>query len=665
MPAKAISGSPFPEADILKSTRPSGVGASESRQPGATPGKSHVRANRSGALRFQLALSALLSVPLVALPQTAKKKPAPDVIKLADAAFREGYVARQDGNLELARTKFAEVVRLQPNIAEGHEALGAVLVESGKPLDGALEFEAAETIKPSDDGIETNLALAYYQAGQFSKAIPHFESAVSLSQQAGHAAPVASFYDAYGHALAAAGKPDQAVLQFVAEEAITGPRSDIEDAIGTLDAQRGNWQEAQKRLERAISLDSTNIRAQIHLGLLFLAEKDFVDAVNTLSTAAATNPPNAEALMGYGRALAAAGKDEEAVQQFNAAIQADTNFPGVPLELAMALQRLGRQQEAIPWFQKALEQQPHNPSLLTNLALALTLTGKGKEALDYFKLALAENANDPTVYKDLGVCHIQLSAFDEAIADFQKAMALDLNDPQLHYDLGLAYKFKDRPNDAIAELSRAGQMDPNLQDPPYTLGILYMQLGKLDDAVVELKKAVALRPANGDAWAILGSTLKQDSRLPEAAEALEKAIPLLPGQPGPRVTLAGVLAEQAGDLNTQADAAEAAGDQKKADALRSEMRQLRAQAADYRKEAALLAQGAVSRQRAHFALNAGNQLMLRGQIADAIARYQESVAADSTFADAHTQLAIAYERQGRPVEAAAERAKAAELSKAQ
>ena len=79
----------------------------------------------------------------------------------------------------------------------------------------------------------------------------------------------------------------------------------------------------------------------------------------------------------------------------------------------------------------------------------------------------------------------------------------------------------------------------------------------------------------------------------------------------------------------------------------------------------MLAQGAVSRQRANFALNAGNQLMLRGQIADAIARYQESVAADPTFADAHTQLAIAYERQGRPDEAAAERAKAAELSKAQ
>ena len=92
------------------------------------------------------------------------------------------------------------------------------------------------------------------------------------------------------------------------------------------------------------------------------------------------------------------------------------------------------------------------------------------------------------------------------------------------------------------------------------------------------------------------------------------------------------------------------------------MKQLRGRAADYRRQGAELSRAAVNRQRASFALNAGNQLLLRGQIADAVSRYQESIAADPTFAEPHTQLAIALERQGRAQDAAAERAKAAELA---
>jgi hypothetical protein len=128
------------------------------------------------------------------------------------------------------------------------------------------------------------------------------------------------------------------------------------------------------------------------------------------------------------------------------------------------------------------------------------------------------------------------------------------------------------------------------------------------------------------------------------------------------VNIAGVLAEMAAKLGPEAEAAESAGDQTKAGQLRAQAKEMRSQAADWRKRGAELSQAAVNRQRANFLLNAGNQLLLNGQIADAIGRYQESIAADGTFAEPHSQLALAYDRQGRAQEAAAERAKAAELS---
>jgi tetratricopeptide (TPR) repeat protein len=129
------------------------------------------------------------------------------------------------------------------------------------------------------------------------------------------------------------------------------------------------------------------------------------------------------------------------------------------------------------------------------------------------------------------------------------------------------------------------------------------------------------------------------------------------------VTLAGVLAEEAGDMAAQADAAKTAGDTAKAEELRTQMKELRTKAADYRHEGAELSRAAVSRQRSTFALNAGNQLLLRGQIAEAVSRYQEAIAADGTFAEPHRQMAIALERQGRGQDAAVEREKARELDK--
>ena len=193
-----------------------------------------------------------------------------------------------------------------------------------------------------------------------------------------------------------------------------------------------------------------------------------------------------------------------------------------------------------------------------------------------------------------------------------------------------------------------------------------MQLGKLDEAVVELKKAVALRPDNGDAWAILGSTLKQDSRLREAREALEKAIPLLPGQPGPRVTLAGVLAEQAGTSVLSAEAAEAAGDQQKADQLRGADEGSSQPGGGYRRQEA----ADPGRRRRH---RQKRQLRAQcGQPADAARpdRRRHCALPGVGCGRSHLrrrarQLAIAYERQGRADEAAAERTKAADLGKAQ
>ena len=141
--------------------------------------------NREKLLFCILAASAMLWRGPVVAVLSAQSPPTavPETMREADAAFRAGAAARQSGQLEAARADFAKVVRLAPQIAEGHQALGAVLLELGKPAEAAPEFEAALKLRRNDPGMESGLALALAQSGQSASAIPHFEAAIRLAHQ--------------------------------------------------------------------------------------------------------------------------------------------------------------------------------------------------------------------------------------------------------------------------------------------------------------------------------------------------------------------------------------------------------------------------------------------------------------------------------------------------
>lgn len=547
-------------------------------------------------------------------------------LQRADAAFRAGYAAMQAGKAEEARQDFAETVKLAPQLPEAHVALGAILVQLDRPEEAIPELQKALDLKPGDAGAEEDLARAHAllmreaaskrdMAGMES----HLLSGISLLQQV-------------QASLASSGSDDSQVKAELWE---------MQGELGSVLAGERRWTEAESSFRQALRWSSDPMISSgthMRLGVVLVEEKRYPEALEELNKAVAAVPTDPMAQFQLGRGLAAAGQDEGAVPHFEAAVKLVPEVPGGWLGLAMAQQRLGQQQESIPNFLKAVTQEPHNAEALTNLGLALTETGKAKDAVPYLERALVEVPNDPVAHEDLGVAQLQQSHFDEAIAQFEKARELDEANPQLHYDLGLAYKLKDRMDDAVRELAKAASLDPTLPDPPYTLGILYMQLGKLEDAATQLKAALALRPGNGDGWAILGSVLKQmndPAKRDETEAALRKAIALMPNQPGPHVTLAAVLAEEG-----------------KHD-----------EAAAERKVAAGLSRTAVNRQRATLNTNAGNQLLQRGQIADAVAQYQEAIAADPGYAEAHSQLAIAYAQQGRTDEAAVERAKADALLK--
>src|ERR1700733_14584641 len=98
-----------------------------------------------------------------------------EINNTAQAAYGAGNAAVKNQDWKTAETEFEKVVRLVPQIEEGHSSLGAVLMRLGKLSQAISELEKALALNPRDVAAETNVALAYEETGTNRKAVSAFE----------------------------------------------------------------------------------------------------------------------------------------------------------------------------------------------------------------------------------------------------------------------------------------------------------------------------------------------------------------------------------------------------------------------------------------------------------------------------------------------------------
>ncbi|HKT10526.1 MAG TPA: tetratricopeptide repeat protein [Terriglobia bacterium] len=108
--------------------------------------------------------------------------------------------------------------------------------------------------------------------------------------------------------------------------------------------------------------------------------------------------------------------------------------------IADLLVREGRSNEAIPEFEKAVQDNPSDTGSLANLATAYMEKGKLDEAELDFKRILVTNPDNATAQNGLGLISIQHRDFQGARKYFERAVQLDPNLMEAQVNLGLIYE---------------------------------------------------------------------------------------------------------------------------------------------------------------------------------------------------------------------------------
>ena len=222
------------------------------------------------------------------------------------------------------------------------------------------------------------------------------------------------------------------------------------------------------------------------------------------------------------------GQVDEALAQFQRALEINPHFAIAYANLSNALIQKGKADEATVQSQKALEINPNLDVGYNNLGLALVKKGRIEEGITQYRKAMAVNPYYALAHYNLGNVLSEKGDWDGALSEFQRAVELNPNDATAYNGLGNALQQKGRVDEAIARFQEAVALKSGFAPIRYNLGNALLQAGRLDDAIAQERKAVELKPDYFEAHNMLGVALAKKGKLAEAITQFQETLRLNP-----------------------------------------------------------------------------------------------------------------------------------------
>jgi len=198
--------------------------------------------------------------------------------------------------------------------------------------------------------------------------------------------------------------------------------------------------------------------------------------------------------------------------------------------------------EALKQFELAIEKQPNYLEGHVSIAVILIEKGRWEEAIPRLEKALSLDPKCWFAHANLGIIRQQQGRIAEALEHFQKAVEIMPNNLNARLNLGRALADQGRLAEALVQFQAATKMAPNHAPSQLDLANVYLELGKLEDAKAAYETALRSEPQMIEARLGLAETLAQQQHYQQALEELNRALQLAPDDPMVKATLALFLA---------------------------------------------------------------------------------------------------------------------------
>ena len=195
-----------------------------------------------------------------------------------------------------------------------------------------------------------------------------------------------------------------------------------------------------------------------------------------------------------GVGLEAAGREDDAIREYQAAVQLDPGLAVAHNDLGLAFGKQGRLADAAAELAETVRLAPAFAKAHNNLGVVLGRRGEGAAAEAQFEEAIRLDPDYGEARLNLASLLAQSGRVDKAIAALPHASSLARGDPRLLSRLAGVFAASGRPQEAAKMLRLAIQAVPGDANLHSNLGTVLAQQGDLAGAAVEFERAAALNP---------------------------------------------------------------------------------------------------------------------------------------------------------------------------
>ena len=266
---------------------------------------------------------------------------------------------------------------------------------------------------------------------------------------------------------------------------------------GVVALQAGDLATAKTQFLAALEKDSDMVPAHAALAGVYLEQKDYESALETIHTYMELEPGNPNGLFMLYDAHNALGNRDEADAALKALKAADKSGDTVALiyNAGVAAVKVGNYVTAKARFLEALELDSSLDVAVGALAVIFHREGDHLQAVKYAEKHLElEPGNERSLrirwegYDKLGEKEKAETAFQDLAAVDPKVLAVEL------FNKGNELFESGNTADAITEFKRVIQIDPDHARAHYRLGVSYVGAGNTAEAKMHLEKFIEMAP---------------------------------------------------------------------------------------------------------------------------------------------------------------------------